>query len=137
MVPVTVAKEDQMVEKSYRPKSVVQILRDQFGEDFGKAIQYYIDNFPKDLWCYENLKGKTGFSVFNYSISMINIPVDQPIDDVTVMLVFDVTLVLEQDERILYPMQLEMMYHLDLRPCSRTCKGPTMKVIEPLESSMS
>lgn len=131
VVPVTVAKADQMVENRYRPKSVVQILRDQFGEDFGKAIQHYINQFPEELWVYDSLKGKTGFSVFNYNISTINIPVDQPIHDVTVMLVLDVMLILEEEERILYPIQMEMMYHLDLRPCSRSCKGPTMKVIKP------
>lgn len=131
IVPVTVAKADQMIEKCYRPKSVVQILKDQFGEDFGKAIQYYINHYPEELWGYEGLKGKTGFSVFKYSISTINIPVDQPIHNVSVMRVFDVVLAVDGEVKTFYPIQFEMMYHLDLRPCSRTCKGLSMKVIEP------
>lgn len=136
-MPAYEAIPDKDMSKALKPKSVVQILRDQFEEDFLAAAQYYAQRNPNDFHVYDELKDSRNPKVLSTTLIDTAIPAGQETSQVQIDLLQEAIVESEDEENIKARQRtrvyLYMRYYLDLLPCHRSGTSPIMSVLPPQE----
>ena len=135
IVPVFQACDNNSLERGSRPYTVVEILKDVFGKDFGKDIQTYLDHYPEDMRKALGNDGMRDFRLFWLSAPRVESSLSQPACTTAVDLVFNTTIeaMVPMAEDILDKRRLSMAFRVRylLGLWNRTCSAA---IIAPAKS---
>lgn len=88
VMPSYAAETPNTLERGSRPYSVVEILRDVFHEDFKKAIQCYMDYYPKNAEAAIGVSGAKELRLVYLSEPKVESSLKQPACSIAVDLIF-------------------------------------------------
>lgn len=88
LMPFTIADAQKNLERNSMPYSVIDILKEVFHQDFGKAIQNYMDMRPGALQEAINNKDAKEFRLLWFSEPKVESSLDQPMCTTAVDLIF-------------------------------------------------
>ena len=120
--------EENALERGVRPYSVVEILREVFREDFGKAIQFYMDNCPEGAEKAVGQKGAREFRLIRLSEPRVESLLHQRVCAAAVDLVFRVLAEASVpaadggSRRKRFPAGFRMRYWIDMK--RKRCSTP-------------
>lgn len=150
VLPLNGIEPSERMQAGGRPYSVAEILRENYKEDYHKAVSEYVRTTPEALERMDHFRGGYGYKVLSTKVIRTESSLHQPVQCTAVDIivcsliqaVFDVEERTQSGDIVVTSMvekhfvDFRIRYYLDMRICKQKCLGPMIEPYRNLDSDV-